>query len=383
MRLAILSLLLLLCLQLPVRGQFPIISHDSIVIVENTLKKVTKNVNFTILPGPVAGPSEKLGFAVLPMLVYNLSKKDQLSPPSASALLIFFDFYGSWATALKQSFYWNQNKWRAFISVGMGDMKLKYFGIGGDTTIVSNNSSNYVWTHQSGLNVSLSCFRKIYSGLYGGLEYRYNMSQLESSDSVSELILNASGLPVGKIYESVLTPAFVWDNRDNIFWSARGYYAGLSLQLADRMINSSRNYGVVTASVNGYHALLKNSHNLILAWHFYAQSGWGELPFVRYATYGQGDEVCGYTRGKYVDYSEATIQAELRCELWKFISCGAYIGTGKAFPSFAVFGQSVWLHFAGARLYFNIIPSRNIRLRFDATIARQDWGLYVGIGQAF
>jgi hypothetical protein len=351
--------------------------------VENTLKKVNRNINFTVIPGPVDGPSQKLGLAVFPMLVYNLDKADKLSPPSSTALLAYFDFYGSWMVAVKQSFYWNQNKWRAFASVGGGEMKLKFFGIGRDTAIVSNSSSNYVWTQEKGLNISVSCFRKIYKGLYGGLEYRYNVSNMQGEGDEGDTALEKSGIPVGELHESALVPAFVWDNRDNIFWSSKGYYACASIQFANAVFFSAKDYSVVAGWVNGYHSLLKNSNKLILAWHFYAQSGWGQMPYMRYSTYGQGDEVTGYTRGKYVDFSEATIQAELRYELWKFISCGGYAGTGKVFSSFAVMGQSAWLHFAGLRLYLNIIPSRNIRLRLDAAIARQDWGVYIGIGQAF
>jgi hypothetical protein len=93
--------------------------------------------------------------------------------------------------------------------------------------------------------------------------------------------------------------------------------------------------------------------------------------------------VTGYTRGKYVNSSESSIQAELRYEVWKFISCGGYIGTGKVYPSLEVFGQSVWLHFGGLRVYANVIPSRNIRLKLDLAVARKDWGFYIGIGQAF
>jgi outer membrane protein assembly factor BamA len=262
-------------------------------------------------------------------------------------------------------------------------MKLKFFGIGRDTVIISNDHSNYVWTSQAGMDVSLNCFRKIYKGLFGGLEYRYNASNLKGSDSLSEAILNCSGLPTGRITESVFIPAFIWDNRDNIFWSAKGYYASISFQFSNSVVIKSRDYGVLAGWVNGYHNLVRSSKKLILAWHFYGQSGRGDLPYSRYATFGQGDEVTGYTRGKYVNNSELSIQAELRYEIWKFISCGGYAGTGKVFPGFNVFGQSAWLHFGGLRLYLNIIPSRNIRLRIDGAIARKDWGIYVGIGQAF
>lgn len=383
MRPVILSLFLLIFLMSPAMSQNPIISNDSIVIIEKILKKVSKNINFAILPGPVYGITEKLGIMVLPMLIYNPDKKDLLSPPSISGLLIYFDFAGSWAAAVNQSFYWNHNKWRAFISLGIGDLKLKFFGIGRDKSIIGNNDSNYVKSHQHGIDVSLTCFRKIYLSLYGGLEYHYYLSTFEGSDSASEAKVIQSGVPLGKLSESILVPAVVWDNRDNIFWSTKGFYSRLSFQFANNLLFSSRNYNILAGWVNGYHNLLKDSNKLILAWHFFSQSAWGKLPYIRDATFGQGDNVTGYTRGKYVNYSEATVQTELRYELWKFISCGGYFGTGKVFSSYAVFGQSTWLHFGGLRLYFNIIPSRNIRVRLDAAIARKDYGFYIGIGQGF
>ena len=152
------------------------------VLREKTLKRVNKNVNFTIVPGPTFGSSQKLGFAVLPMVVYNINKSDSISPPSSTAVLFYFDFYGSWVAALKQSIYWNQNKWRAFITIGYGDLQLKFYGIGQDKAIIPNNDSNYVWSQQKEMDVVVTCFRKIYKGVYGGLEFRYTQSNLQGSD---------------------------------------------------------------------------------------------------------------------------------------------------------------------------------------------------------
>ncbi len=363
--------------------QKSLIPKDSISFIENTLKKVNKNVNFTIIPGPVYGVSQKLGFAVLPMIVYNLNKSDSLSPPSSSAVMVYFDFYGSWETGLKQSLYWNENKWRAFITFQIGDLQLKYFGIGRDTSIISNNDSNYVWSRQKELNVMITCFRKIYKGLYGGLECHYSLSNLQGSDSANTEIIEKAGITTGKLSQTVLIPTFVWDNRDNIFWTTKGYYASINFQLSNRFLLSSKDYSILAGWVNGYHSLLKNSKRLTLAWHFFAQAGWGEFPYSNYANYCRGDNATGYTGNKYVNYSETTVQAELRYDLWKYIAFGGFMGTGKIFPSYSLFGQSAWLHFTGVRLYINIIPYRNIRLKLEASKGRQDYGFYIGIGQAF
>jgi hypothetical protein len=365
-------------------GQNPVLKGDSLVLIEHELKKINKNINFTIAPGPEFGTSQKLGFLVVPMIVYNIDKSDHLSPPSSSALMVYFDLYGSWQLAAKQSLYWNKNKWRAFITAGGGHMKMKFFGVGKDREIISNDPSNYCWVLADGGAVSANCYRKIFASLYGGLEYLYESSTLRGEDDNSIEALKLSGITSGEtVRESILIPAFIWDSRDNIFWSVKGYYAGLSLQLSNAIFFSSKNYNVITGWANGYHKLIPGSSRLTLAWHAYMQIGWGDMPYNRYAIYTRGDDATGYTRGKYVDRSEITAQTELRYDIWKFIGAGAYLGTGKTFPSFEVFGQSVWLHFGGLRAYLNVIPSRNIRILLDMAFARKDLGFYLGIGQGF
>lgn len=377
-------IIVMILLSAHVRGQEPLIKGDSLLIVEAGLKKLNKNINFTIIPGPVVGATQKVGFVVLPMLVYDLDKKDDLSPPSSSAVMFYFDFYGSWQVAVKQSFYWNQNKWRAFITGGVGNLHQKFFGIGRDTVIINNDESNYDWTRLRNSFISVSCYRKIFSGFYGGLEYSYINSVIAADDSTGQKRLSESGMTDGEqIEESILIPTFVWDNRDNIFWTTKGYYANLTFQFSNRILLSSNDYGVFTGWVNGYHKLLRNSRRLTLAWHFYIQSGWGDLPYSRYSIFTQGDDATGYTQGKYVDKSEFNAQTELRYDLWKFISLGGYMGTGKVFPSIDLLWKSVWLHYGGIRLYMNVIPSRNIRIRLDFALAREDIGFYVGVGQGF
>lgn len=384
MRTYLIILVLALILPKPGRAQDPLIVGDSLLLVENSLKKLNKNINFTIIPGPTYGATERLGFVVLPMIVYDLDKSDKLSPPSSTALMVYFDFYGSWEVAAKQSFYWNRNKWRAFITAGLGKMQLRFYGIGRDTVIINNDESNFDWITGSQTHISMSGYRKVFSGFYAGLEYAYTYSYVKSKDAAGTDRLTSSGIKEDeKIYESVIVPTFVWDSRNNIFWTTRGYYANLDLQFSNQILASTKDYGIVTGWVNGYHSLLKGSTKLTLAWHLYTQLGWGDLPLPRFASYGDGDNVVGYTSGKYVDNSEITAQAEIRYDLWKFIGAGGYVGTGKVFPSVDMMWKSVWLHFGGVRMYVNIIPSRNIRLRLDLAIARKDFGLYIGIGQGF
>lgn len=364
-------------------AQHSIISGDSLVLFEKTIKKIDKNVNFTVLPAPTYHATQKLGLMILPVIVYNLDTEDSLSPPSSSALGVYFDFYGSWLVAVNQKFFWNQNKWRAGLGSGYGHLRQKFYGIGRDTVIINNDDSNFVWTDYDGFSTTLTCYRRIVSNFFCGLEYIYSNSTLQGSDSVSSALLIQQGIEPDNTIQSVLVPSFVWDNRDNIYWSTSGFFAGINLQFANSIIFSSNDYSILSGYASGYHNLLRNSRRLTLAWYFHIQSGWGELPYDRRAMFGRGDNATGYTPGKYVNNSEVTAQAELRFDAWKFIGVGGYAGTGKVFPGFDTFGQSVWLHFAGARVYINVMPSRNLRFKLDVAVGRKDFGIYIGLGQGF
>ncbi len=368
---------------LMLRAQADLVRGDSLVLVEQTIRKLGKNVNFAVLPGPSYNTTQKLGFAILPVLVYNLDTADRRSPPSSTGLLIYFSFSGSWALAAQQNLFWNQNRWRATTTFGYGDMRSKFFGVGCDTAIVGNDPSRYQMIHIRGLNGMVNCFRKIVSGFYGGLQYNFATMTLKGTDSTATEALKKQGLTEETETESSLVPSFIWDNRDNIFWSVKGYYAGLGFQLANSILLSSRNYGIINAFASGYHLLSKRSNRLTVAWHLYVQSGWGDIPYARMVNYGKGDRVTGYTGGKYVNKSEVSVQGEIRYDFWKFLAAGAYLGTGKVFPSFETFGQSVWLPFAGLRTYVNVLPSRNMRIRLDCAFGREDFGFYVGVGQGF
>jgi len=360
-----------------------VVQGDTIAIVEHALKKVDKNVNFTVIPGPVYNATQKLGFAVLPMIVYNINKKDSISPPSSTAVLFYFDFYGSWAVAAKQSFYWRKDLWRAFITVGYGDIKSKFYGVGRDKEIINNNDSNYVWAYQKPASFNLTCYHKIISHFYGGLELSYFNNYFDGKDSTAAAEIEQSGVPVGKNIQTRIIPAFVWDNRNNVFWSTHGYYSKLTFQYSNKFLFSDNDFYVLTAYVSGYYSLLPGSKRLSLAWRMFMQGGWGDVPYDQYANYCRGDDATGYTPGKYVNFSEANTQVEVRYDLWKFIAFSAYVGTGKIFGSIFNFGQSKWLNFAGANMYINLIPYRDIRMRLGIAIGRSDYGLYVGLGQMF
>lgn len=365
-------------------GQTPIIQGDSLVVIEESLKKISKNIDFTFAPGPVYGATEKLGLAVLPMIIYNLSEDDTISPPSSTSLLVYFDFHGSWQLGAKQSFYWSENNWRAFVAMGTGVMNRRFYGVNRDTALINNDSDNFFWMNDRTTLLSVSCFRRVFSGLYGGLEYAYNRHLTREESYFENDAMLDSGIEPGEVMEeSIFIPTLVWDDRDNIFWTTKGYYANLSLQFPEKLIVNTENFGSISGWLSGYHSLLKDKADLTFAWFLYFQKGWGDLTYFQQAAYGEGDNAKGYRHGKYLNQSELSTQVEVRRDIWKFVSMGGYFGTGKTFESKASFGESVWLHFGGLRTYINILPSRDIRLRLDFALARKDSGFYFGIGQGF
>ncbi|MCK9205178.1 MAG: BamA/TamA family outer membrane protein [Bacteroidales bacterium] len=364
-----------------VRAQNKIIAGDSLVFIEKTLKKVNKNFNFTVLPGPVYNSSNQLGFAVMPMLVYRMDKNDTLSPTSSTSALLYANFYPSWMAGIKQNFYWDRDRWRAILTIGYGHIHQKFYGIGRDTAVVHNEK--FVWADEETFYFSATCYRKIVGGLYGGLEYNYSNILLTGIDSAATAEINNKGIATGRYISSLITPTFVWDNRNNIYFTTKGYYAMVNLKYSDKIFQSCRNYFVITAFLSGYHSLLPQNKRLTLAWRFYFKGTWNDVPYSEMPDYSGSDAVLGYTPGKYVNFYEVNTQAELRYDLWKFIGIAGFGGTGKVFSSPGTFGHSVWLPFGGIGVYVNVIPYQNLRMRFNVAVARDDWGFYIGLGQLF
>jgi outer membrane protein assembly factor BamA len=181
----------------------------------------------------------------------------------------------------------------------------------------------------------------------------------------------------------MLSPTLVWDTRNNIFWTTKGFYASLNFRNFNRALFSSRDFIIISGFMNGYHSLSKKNERLTLAWRFYFQGSWGDVPYNQLSNYGKGDGFRGYTSGKYVNRSKVNLQVELRYDIWKFLAISGFMGAGKVFGNITQFGQSVWLPSGGVGVYVNVIPSRNLRAFINFAIARQDYGVYVGLGQTF
>lgn len=362
-------------------AQKNLISGDSLLVFEKTLKKINKNFHFTIIPGPTGNSSTQFGFAILPMFVYDINQSDTLSPPSSTSALFFFNLYGSWLVALQQSLFWDDNKWRAVVSIGFGDLRSKYFGVYNGTELINNK--DYSWMDSREAIVTVTCYRKIYSGLFGGLEFLYHYVGQKGDDSLASEKMKADGVVVGDESLTLFIPTFVWDNRDNIFWSTKGFYARLNIHTSRIFFGSSRDFAIINGFVCGYHKLLKHNDRLILAWRFQYQESWGNVPYFWLSNYGYGDNVRGYTSGKYVNYSKMNLQAELRFDVWKFINLAGFVSIGKVFGHLSDFGSSIWLPSTGLTLYLNVIPSQKIRAWITGAIGNGDWGVYVGLKQAF
>jgi outer membrane protein assembly factor BamA len=206
---------------------------------------------------------------------------------------------------------------------------------------------------------------------------------MDGKDSTAEAEMTKAGVDLGNTIESKISPTFMWDNRNNIYWSTKGYYAGLTFQLSSEFLASSNDFYILSGFASGYHRLIPGKDRLTLGWRFFMLGSKGDIPYDQLAMYSRGDKVMGYTPGKYVNNGEVNGQVEVRYDIWKFIAGSGFFSMGKVFPNLKTFGQSVWLPSGGVNLYITLIPYRNIRMRLSGVLANKDWGVYIGVGQMF
>ena len=85
--------------------------------------------DFKFLPLPYFSYERSLGFqfGALPMAMYNLSKKDTISPSSISGGLGMYTTNKSYFLLQFNKFFFAEDKYRATLAAGKGDINFQFF----------------------------------------------------------------------------------------------------------------------------------------------------------------------------------------------------------------------------------------------------------------
>ena len=219
--------------------------------------------DFSFMPIPYINYDRTLGLSggFLPMAMYNLSKKDTISPSSISGGFGMYTTNKSWFLLQFNKLYFNEDLYRAIIAAGVGSFNFQFYS---DLPFIQD----FI-----GYNAAVNFFkielqRQIIPEFYIGLNYAYAemYTELDISVEVSE-----------QVYLNGLGGILSYDGRDNVYYPYRGSLANIKYSSFPKFMGNDFESNKIVIDFNKYFEM-KNERDII-ALRAYAGIGIGELSF--------------------------------------------------------------------------------------------------------
>jgi len=344
----------------------------------------SRGTSFGVVPGPFFNPNLGVGLTVYPLLTFHMSKDDQVSPPSVATLPLMYAIRPplsdagtrySYALGAATKMFLDEDRWRLQGIVGYANLYRLFRGIGGDTS----GMPEFDYREMVGLALVQVMRQLGWRPLYGGLLVGYVAFRDETSSPEYQAILDSLGTTAEWTGDFNWGIALEIDTKDNQYYPS----SGLDLMLRTyASLKSGGQYLVLQPNFSQFFPL-SGGDRLVLAYQFFGQLGFGDVPLSYYANYGSRGTTLGYSQGDYVDKMMAGFDIELRWLFWWRLGMLAGGGIGKVFPSFDGFGPQPWLPSGWAGLLFKVLADSDVRANLTFAVGNSGAALYFGLGQTF
>jgi len=328
---------------------------------------VHNDKKFSFVPVPYINYDRSLGFSLgaLPMGMYNLSKKDTISPSSISGLFGMYTTNDTWFGMGFSKFYLKEDKWRISVAGGVGAVNFQFFF---DNPI----SSKFIDYTTNLTFAQIQVQRKIYKKLYFGLNYTYLSYDTQFDTKFPEITQTTSILHgIGLI--------LAYDQRDNVYYPHKGFVSNLKYTTFPSAFNENES-NKVELDYNKFFEM-KNKKDVIAA-RAYAGVAVGDLDFNQQFIVGSSD-IRGYSQGVYRGDQIVTLQGEYRWNPLPKLGFVGFLGGAMVFNSINEQDDAKLLPGVGAGFRYNVFPKNHMNIGMDAAIGDGDWSLDFKIGEAF
>jgi outer membrane protein assembly factor BamA len=328
-------------------------------------KKEEKNFNFVPVPYVSYNRTYELMFGAVPMIMYNVNKKDTISPQSLSGAMGVYTTNETWFSAFFTKLYLNEDKWRILFGAGLGNMNSQFLQSAG-----TDQFTNI----QTGADfLKLEVKRKIAKGVYLGGSYLYTKFDNEykyENPLQEEITLNGLGL------------VLLWDKRNDVYNPTMGHKANLNITSYPSFMGNDNESNEVNLEYNKFISS-RNKQN-VWAFRAYGAFGLGDVPFNNLIVMGgRGADLRGYSQGEYRGKQLLAAQTEYRYKLSDKMGLIGFAGVGTIFESNIDSNNGTFLPSIGAGYRFMAFPKNKMNVGIDVAAGKNDWGMYFRIGESF
>jgi len=232
------------------------------------------------------------------------------------------------------------------------------------------------------ISINQKLVMKINKKYFAGIQYNYtnvyNVIHPANDLFVQQSIPGANGS-----ITSGTGLVFLYDSRDNIINSYKGFYLDASFLINQKSFGGQYNYNNVTVDVRKFIPLSKNKVRILALQGLINYNSGAEIPFSQMAVIG-GDQIMrGYYTGRFRDKTSIAGQAEFRFLAWRKIGFTVFVAVAEVGPTFSTFDLSGVHYTYGGCFRYMINTKEHLNIGIDTGFGYQTNGLYFNSGEAF
>lgn len=362
--------LLVFCL-IPPSGAEPDDGVDEVVEAMDDLAHLDiddPGLSFVPAAIPVIDPTIGEGLAAGGALLYPM---DSQSPDSMTAFGGFYTGNKSWGVGALQKFRMAEDRLRLKGILAYGDLRLKYYGIGGNNDIV-------IPLRQRGLIGLVEAQYAVVKNLFIGPVFRYMSIKSafdlrdEPPEAIEGIVLDSQVTSIGL--------STTWDTRDSQFWPTEGWRIKGIIYLSKRQLGRNPNYQTYDVSLNKY---LQIREDQVLVLRGRGRVAAGNVPFYDLSSVGSSKDIRGYVNGQYRDKILLAGQAEYRWTIREPWGVVAFAGVAQVTDTISDFPWDDLLPSVGVGLRYMVSKEKRINLSVDYARGRDSDGFYFYVGESF
>jgi outer membrane protein assembly factor BamA len=331
---------------------------------------------------------QRNGIAAIPMINYNrtqgiilgaivsnffkINEKDSISPSSNFGIAGIYTEQKSYAAFLYSQLFFAEDRWRIRVAAGSMDINFQFY-LEDPVTSTGNFSDYSTKANVVVLQVQRNIFKHIYFGPTGSFinaTTTFSFPGISGQDSVNKSILNNIGYIISN------------DTRDHVQYPTRGMFLNFKNQFYRSWIGSDYEFVRYVVTYNQFFKLSKTDDRHVLVGRATVNIATGNVPFEGQTVVG-GDDIRGYSQGKYRNDQVYTLQAEYRLNFYRKWGLVAFAGIATAVAKFSDIPDSQLLPWIGAGLRYRMLPSEKVNIGVDAGVGRGDYSITFRIAEAF
>ncbi len=324
------------------------------------------------------------------MASFRLNKNDTISQRSFIPAGFNITLNGTFVFAGAGTLFFNENRFRIYISYGYRNEPSHYFGKGYDTIEQIEKSDSTTKFHKSSFQLYPRFVWEVRPHLYTGPLFDINFSKSDDINPVmaadpyfNKFKRNYVNIGVGGLIQ--------YDTRNDVATPSSGMLLSAIAKVYGKYLGGAYNYEMFELEYRQFQQVFRPRSTL--AWVAKTQIGVGNVPFTELPSFGSPFDLRGYYWGKYRDKTMAYGILEYRhmfgsMEKYKsgnfWAKCGfvGWVGTG-TIGNAPIVDWNKWKFNYGVGLRIQMQPGKNFRLDIGKDPNQKGMAVYMNMTEAF